>query len=309
MRPSTRFACALLATVLCLTTTATADEPPEQPVDPRSPVLVVLPPGSGHYGWSDIVITTASGVTILVASLLGPSASHMTGGVFIDEDVRSALRLTTEGQRRIARDASDAFLNIMLAFPFVVDVAAYTAWYRQSPKVAWNIGLVDLETLVATEGIRTIFNTLVSRERPYGRNCRDTLHPDRELPALSQDCDSRSRYYSFFSGHTSQTFASAALTCSHHLNLDLYGGGWADATPCLAGFGLAAAAGTLRIIGDMHYLSDVVVGAAFGTAMGFVVPWLVLYRKRGTAAEATSDDGPHVMIVPMPNGAGLAGVF
>lgn len=274
--------------------------------DDTCPHPVRLRPDGGRYHLSDLLVTAASGATILAAALVGPSPRHARGGVLVDEDVRDALRIGDENGRRAARDASDALLNIMLAFPFLVDAAAYTAWYRQSREVAWNLALVNVETLALTEAVRTVFNVVVSRERPYGRECGGAL------PNEAFDCDARSRYYSFFSGHSSQTFASAALTCSHHLNLDLYGGGWADAAPCLAGFGLASATALLRVIGDMHYLSDVLVGAAFGTAMGFTVPWLVLHRRRGHGSRAAAsghDGGAEVVLVPMAGGAGVAGVF
>lgn len=294
-----------LAVVLAWARPVRADEPVPPPDPDTCSTPVVLPAEGGRFDLPDLILTAGSGVTILVAALLGPRKRHARGGVLVDEDFRDALRIPDENGRRAARDASDALLNVMLAFPFLVDAAAYTAWYRNSREVAWNLALVDLETMALTEGMRTVFNVLVSRERPYGRECGDAL------PNESFDCDARSRYYSFFSGHSSQAFASAALTCSHHLNLDLYGGGWADATPCLAGFGLAATTALLRVVGDMHYLSDVLVGAALGTAMGFTVPWLVLYRRRGPAtheAEAGAS-GAHIVFVPMPGGAGVAGAF
>jgi membrane-associated phospholipid phosphatase len=307
--------CSILCALALLTSMrpAAADELEElerQDEDPRSYIPIVMPPGTGRYSLKDVIITGASAATIITTSLIGASSSHARGGVFIDEDVRSALRLSSEENRRRARDASDAMLNIMTAYPFVVDIAAYTAWYRQSPDVAWNMALVNVETLALTEAIRTVFNAVVSRERPYGRRCVDEDDPPTPggLSGRSVDCESNSRYYSFFSGHSSQTFASAALSCSHHLNLRLYGGGWPDATSCIAGFALAGATATLRVVGDMHYLSDVVVGAAFGSAMGFLVPWLVLYRERDPAPQSTTDN-IRVTVVPVSGGAGVAGVF
>jgi membrane-associated phospholipid phosphatase len=293
----------VLAVVLATARQARGDEP-EPPADPDTCATPVhLSPEGGRFDLPDLLLTAGSGITILVAALVGPTPRHARGGVLVDEDVRDALRIGDENGRRAARDASDALLNVMLAFPFLVDAAAYTAWYRGSREVAWNLALVNLETMALTEGVRTAFNVLVSRERPYGRECGGAL-PNRAF-----DCDARSRYYSFFSGHASQTFASAALTCSHHLNLDLYGGGWADAAPCLAGFGLAATTALLRVVGDVHYLSDVLVGAAFGTAMGFTVPWLVLHRRRGRARPEADAGGAEIVLVPMAGGAGLAGVF
>ena len=271
--------------------------------DGRCDVPVHLSVDAGRYAVSDAVLTGLSGASVLALSLIGPSSHHARGGVLVDEDVRGALRLPRETQRRGARDASDALLAIMLAYPFLVDDLAYTAWYRRSPAVALQLALVDLETLALVEAVRTVLNVTVSRERPYGRTCGSTLPND------ARDCDSRSRYYSFFSGHAGQAFASAALSCSHHLNLGLFGGGAADATVCASGFGLAGATALLRVIADMHYLSDVLVGAAAGTAMGFLVPWLVLYRHRGGPADSAPTSGPVLTLVPTPGGAGVAGVF
>ncbi|HBQ17388.1 MAG TPA: hypothetical protein DEF51_41765, partial [Myxococcales bacterium] len=81
------------------------------------------------------------------------------------------------------------------------------------------------------------------------------------------------RFYSFFSGHTSQSFASAAVVCSAHMNMPLLGGGEVEAVPCVTGFAFAAATGLLRMMGDQHYATDVITGALVGTAVGFLLPW------------------------------------
>jgi membrane-associated phospholipid phosphatase len=100
---------------------------------------------------------------------------------------------------------------------------------------------------------------------------------------------------SFFSGHTSFTFALAvsAGMVAHRRNYKL--------EPLIWGGGLALAAttGYMRIAGDKHYVSDVVVGAAVGSAFGFFVPqWL-------------HDDvlGEDVNLVPTGKGVAIVGTF
>ena len=87
---------------------------------------------------------------------------------------------------------------------------------------------------------------------------------------------------SFYSGHTSAGFAMAASVTTV---LALRGSRlapWAG-----AGLGtLALAGGTLRIMGDAHWASDVLVGLAIGTAAGVLMP--LLLHPRAGASSTTS---------------------
>jgi membrane-associated phospholipid phosphatase len=65
------------------------------------------------------------------------------------------------------------------------------------------------------------------------------------------------RQYSFPSGHTSSTFASAAVLQRHY--------GWKAGLPA---YGIAAYVGSSRVAENKHYLSDVIVGAAIGVVCG-----------------------------------------
>jgi membrane-associated phospholipid phosphatase len=65
------------------------------------------------------------------------------------------------------------------------------------------------------------------------------------------------RRYSFPSGHTSSTFATAAVLERHY--------GWKAGLP---GYAAAAYVGGSRIAENKHYLSDVIVGAAIGVVCG-----------------------------------------
>ena len=115
-------------------------------------------------------------------------------------------------------------------------------------------------------------------------------------------CDSPDRYYSFFSGHTSQAFASAAVVCSFHANMPLLGNGPENHIPCVTAMVGAAATGFLRIAGDMHYLSDVLTGMGVGLATGFLLPWLLHFGPHNQSSDE-DDGGDDVAwtFMPTPN--------
>src|SRR5208283_5923598 len=76
---------------------------------------------------------------------------------------------------------------------------------------------------------------------------------------------------SFWSGHTSDAFASASLVCAEHEAVGLYGS-TADAITCGASLMIAGTVGYLRIAANDHHASDVIAGAAVGIATGYFMP-------------------------------------
>ncbi len=217
-----------------------------------------------------------------------------------DEDARDQLRLDGYLARRRARDASDVLLAVTVTTPMLADAVTTAGWYHRSPDVAEQMLLIDAEVLAVTTGVHGLVAALANRERPYGRTCGS------ELDADGLDCRRNDRYRSFFSGHSSVSFAAASLICIHHQELELYGGGAADALACGAGYAAATATATLRVVGDMHYLSDVMVGAAWGTVAGLGLPWVFHYRvKDGGSRESARQ----LHLVPYPGGVSLGGTF
>lgn len=98
---------------------------------------------------------------------------------------------------------------------------------------------------------------------------------------------------SWFSAHATLTFglAVSAGVVAHRRGSTL--------EPVIWATGLLAAATTsyLRIAGDKHYLTDVLAGAAFGTASGLLLPRLT---------HALPDN---VSVVPQGNGVAVLGTF
>ena len=235
------------------------------------------------------------------AHIIGPLDRRRTGGVWIDESVRDTLGLDGRRGQYLARDTSDVLLTTLETWP-LFDAVVIGGWYRQSPTVARELSLIAFETFAVTAAVQTVVKITVGRERPYGRACGDSLS------STHRDCEGSRRYYSFYSGHAAQSFAAAGLNCMHHAYVPLYGGGAADAAPCIAGFTLAGVTGALRIAGDQHYFTDVATGAVMGTAIGLGVPWFFHFRA-GVSREAVPSQAPSLRVLPMPNGAMMTGRF
>jgi membrane-associated phospholipid phosphatase len=184
----------------------------------------------------------------------------------------------------------------MTTYPILVDSIIVAYWYRGSDDVALQMTLIDAEAMAVSAAIQGSANFFAGRERPYGGDCGGAI------PSQSSDCTSTSRYRSFFSGHSTLSFTSASLICAHHETLELFESG-ADLGTCISGFLAAGAIATLRVAGDVHYMSDVLTGAIVGTAVGLGIPLLHHYRTETAGGSST------LRFVPLPTGAQLVGTF
>jgi len=294
-----------------------ASSTPKAP-GPRAPVAPLLPgyvptlvstdtPPPLVWKWTrfstaDYWITGAGAAITLGTAIAHPRAQHsLSGGLWFDESVRNALRVDTLPNRYIFRDASDVGLSLMVSWPFVADALTTAWWYRGSRDTAQEMALIDLQTLAVTGAIQGLTNVLVSRERPYGRNCGS-----EELPSDAIDCANSVHYRSFFSGHSAFSFTGAALICIHHFKNDLLGAPW-DALSCAGGYAVATTTATFRVVSDVHYASDILTGALMGTLVGYGVPLLHYSHHLGGSTGTMA--GVQLHVVPSPGGVGLLGVF
>jgi membrane-associated phospholipid phosphatase len=99
-------------------------------------------------------------------------------------------------------------------------------------------------------------------------------------------------YRSFYSGHTSSTFA--ALTAMSMTWTLRHGDTW---WPWVVTAVVGTSVGVERVLAGRHFPSDVVVGAAAGTLVGLAVPWLHSRARLGPGA---------VELEPAPGGVLLA---
>ncbi len=188
-----------------------------------------------------------------------------------DEWVRDRVGIQGYDDGAWARDTSDLLLSATMAFPFLVDSLIVTSWYRDSPETGTQMALITLEAISVGAALQGLTSGLGGRERPFVRNCGERF--DDQI----SDCTSSNAYRSFFSGHTTASFAAASVTCSHHIRHEVFGDPVADGLACGGALTAAAAVGTMRIVGDRHFTTDVLTGAGIGMLSGFGIPWLLHY--------------------------------
>ncbi len=165
------------------------------------------------------------------------------------------------------------------------------------------MAIVDAEAMAIIGGLQEATTTIASRERPYARNCGGT---DKDgIPDASVDCNGSIKYRSFFSGHSGISFAAAGLVCVHHLGLDLLGSP-ADALTCGTAYAVASTTALFRIMGDMHYATDVLTGAAVGSLVGIGIP---LLRRTRVTSEPPKAGAVRLDIIPVGAGLGVGGLF
>jgi membrane-associated phospholipid phosphatase len=123
--------------------------------------------------------------------------------------------------------------------------------------------LIVLETIVITALGTQLVRYTTARERPY-------VHfmpaDERATRNLSADINS-----SFFSGHASVSFAMAVAAGTV---ASMRRSKWAPFI-WVVGLALSSLAAYSRIAADLHYPSDVFIGAAFGSLVGFAVPYFL----------------------------------
>jgi membrane-associated phospholipid phosphatase len=144
-------------------------------------------------------------------------------------------------------------------------------------------GAEDL--LVMTEAVALTMVVMQVAKFTTGRT-----RPDAWAGSGSTTANSRS---SFFAGHGAAAFAVAAGATQVARMRGRPGWKWL----AVVSFTAAAATGWLRIASDNHWLTDVVAGAAVGTAAGLALPLLVLHPAGSRAGAVT--------LVPAPGGIAL----
>ncbi len=188
-----------------------------------------------------------------------------------------------------------------MTWPFFADALTTAWWYRGSRDVAEQMALIDLETLAITGAVQGLTNVVVSRERPYGRDCgsaeaagrRARLREFHALPELLQ----RSFGVQLRERGADLRPSFPVTTC------------WArpgTRSAARAATRCAATTAFFRVVGDVHYTTDVLTGALVGSLIGYGVPLLHYAQKSGA--------GLHVGEVrvdpfPLPAVSGCSGIL
>lgn len=216
-----------------------------------------------HHDVATEVVVTATALTIVVGAELAKPDLAPNGCTWcedngLDRGARNALRWN---DTRTAAHVSDVMGFVIAPATSAVTLAAAAANDDASKKTGVDL-LLTLETATLAGALNEVAKFAFGRERPF-------VHalPPGEKPKTPHPSDND---LSFYSGHTASTFALAA-------------GGGTIATlrgyrlaPLVwsSGAVIAATTGYLRIAADKHWLSDVLVGAAIGSGLGLVMPYL-----------------------------------
>lgn len=224
------------------------------------------------------VAITGTAIALVVGSELGkpdlvPNECRWCASNPLDEGARDALRWKSPKPAAHVSDAMGFLVAPTTAFATLAGAAARDGASHKTPTDV----LLVLESVAASAVLNQIVKYTVARERPYG-HYKTPLSP-------SPTADAR---LSFYSGHTSLTFtlAAAAGTVAHLRDYRLAPITW------IPGAAIAAFTGYLRIAADKHYLTDVLVGAVAGTAMGILVPVVFHPRVDDAAPAAPASSAP-----------------
>jgi membrane-associated phospholipid phosphatase len=221
---------------------------------------------------------------------LSPDACRWCATNGFDTAVRRAFNpslMPSASGIRPAATASDliGFVAVPLAMLGLDALGA-----KDSPEF-WKTWAVDvvliLESTLAAVAVTQVVKFSVGRARPYAVGADEAL--------LAQGRDPADANLSFFSGHSSFT---AALAVSTGVIGVLRGYRFAWLTFAV-GIPMALATATLRLAADKHWMSDILVGTAIGSAFSVAIP-LLFHGREGS---------PAVRVSPMPNGLALSGTF
>ncbi len=171
------------------------------------------------------------------------------------DDVNGFDRLFMQEYSSSLDRTGDVMVALTMMTPAVLAVTDKEEWL--------TIGVMYAETLLIANGIKEVTKLAVRRDRPFMYYDPST-YPEDDI----EDGDFAN---SFPSGHSTMAFAGATFasyTFSKYFPDSPYryavtGGSYA----------LAFTTAALRMKSGNHFMTDVLAGAAIGTAVGFLVPW------------------------------------
>jgi membrane-associated phospholipid phosphatase len=252
----------VLACSLVLPRFAAAQEAQSRPLQVNVPIDLSVTLGLGAV-WIGSELGKKSLVT---------SSCRWCGRNGFDEAVRNSL--WAPGHEKAVGTLSD-ISGFLLVPTLAYGNLAFASREAGAPKQFWTDALIVTEATTAAAVLNQATKFLVARERPFVRNNAASSAPLNHSTADEN--------LSFYSGHTTLAFSMAAAsgTVAQMRGYSSAGFIWAS------GLTLATGVGVMRIVADKHYASDVLVGAALGTAVGVLVP-RIFHSQASTAASTSS---------------------
>lgn len=239
--------------------------------------ILLLVPGSGYaqlpefpYKLSkrDFVLAPVSIAVYLTAEPLSARDHNLSVNEISALDrgqINRFDRNATYHWNRTADQFSNVVNNTMHYAPLILIIPQL-----KSKKLNNAISLAVMygEVFLLTKGVTGITKSLVGRTRPYLYNTNFT--PEERYHFQGNEAPTAST--SFFSGHSSSSFAFAVLLSKTFT--DIYGQGTWSRIIWVTSMSLASATAICRVAAGEHFPTDVITGALVGSAIGYVVPEL-----------------------------------
>lgn len=220
------------------------------------------------FAQSPYQLRTGREMAILgVGAATGVSALVLENGLIsLTED--QVINLDRLGINRFDRGATSKlnhtahqFSNVTMAGNAVLPIllAVGTKPMRQDSK---TLAVMYVETLLLANGIQRSIKNVSRRTRPFVYN---------PAAPLSDKLDRNARQ-SFFSGHATNSFATAVFT--GEVFRHYFPESKLKSLVWVGSLGVATATAVLRYEAGRHYPTDLLAGAAFGSLVGWGIPKL-----------------------------------
>ncbi|WP_338869491.1 phosphatase PAP2 family protein [Spirosoma sp. SC4-14] len=216
----------------------------------------------------ELTLTGAGAITYGASVLLNQSVDPLTPAdvAALNRDNINAFdrSATLHWDPSIAK-VSDLTLYSNVGLPILLTLGLKPL--RQDVK---TLGIMYLETLLIANGVESTVKALSQRPRPF------VFNPDVALDKkLTRDARQ-----SFFSGHATTAFATAVFTSEvfrHYFPKSKL-----KPVVWIGTLGLASATCVMRYESGRHYKTDLLVGAAFGSLVGWGIPKLHEVKNRNS---------------------------
>ena len=216
--------------------------------------------GPYHLGWGrDLALLGGSTLLYIGGKDLERGRTALTEEQAAGFHHRQVNWLDRQATYKYDRELMD-FSDQLGAFTFIAPAALMLD--RQARRHGGTIAVMFAETYLLAQAMPAIAKRLVPRYRPY------VYHP---CISYQEKTLTDPRKASFVQQSTI-TSASAAFVAT--VFSDLHPGSKANKWVWAGSMGAASAIAVVRHESGKHYATDILAGAAVGTAIGYGIPWL-----------------------------------
>jgi len=207
---------------------------------------------------ADTAIFAVAGVTYLVVEF-GLKHRLVRPCVWCEpSSIDLAVRNSLVWDRPKAAGLTSTVTGYALAPMLASGLLVASTWDQRGGRLFFDDTIPVFQAAVAAGLLHHLTKFSLPRKRPFVKFADADRTPDDDDNA------------SFFSGHTALAFAVtvAGGIVAHRRGYAVEPYIWGG------GFALAGITGYLRIAADKHWLSDVLLGAAIGSGLGVLMPYL-----------------------------------